>query len=53
MKNNFSYSSKKTNADITKDIICFCMEFFFLYLSCKLIAVLLLTNFTFSQLSIV
>ena len=35
---------KKSDTDITKDITIYCMEFFGLYLSCTLVAVLLLTE---------
>ena len=35
---------RKSDTDITRDIIIFCMEFFGLYLSCTLVAVLLLTD---------
>jgi hypothetical protein len=35
---------EKTKADITKDIISYCTEFFDLHLSCTLVAVLLLTD---------
>jgi hypothetical protein len=43
-KNNFTYWLKKTDADIWKAIISWCMDFFGLYLPCTLVAVLLLTD---------